>query len=207
MTTDFCGLCNNKVEEFGIHAYGCKLCPKWIHSHCIFPNASDNDLQILFKYSCGFDVKCLSCKQKSNIKLEQLVDEVKEMKQQLSCNSQCMNGVQKSLKSEAASNTSFEKESSENALNKVIKNSFRNVIQSERDKCDLDESNSVADLDRVVEIGNLINSSANPVEAIRLKSVASTHSRLLKITFLKEQDARNYRLSFEKNRLGKTCQI
>ena len=95
--------------------------------------------------------------------MEQLVDEAKEIRQQLSCNSQCMNEVQKSLKSEATSNTNFEKESSENALNKVIKNSFRNVIESEKDKCDLilphlDESNSVADLDRVVEIGNLINS-------------------------------------------------
>ena len=90
----------------------------------------------------------------------------------------------------------------------MIKNSFRNGIQSEKDKCDLilahlDESNSVADLDRVVDIGNLINSSANLVEAIRLRSVASNHSRLLKITFSKEQDARNYRLSFEKNKFEK----
>ena len=123
-----------------------------------------------------------------------------------------MNEVQKSLKSGATSKTNFEKESSENALNKVIKNSFRNVIQSEKDKCHLilahlDESNSVADLDRVVEIGNLINSPANPVVAIRLGSVASNHSRLLKITFLKELDARNYTLSFEKNKFEKRLSI
>ena len=132
------------------------------------------------------------------------MDEVKEIKQLLSCNSPYMNELQKSLKSEATSKTNFEKESYENALNKVIKNSFRNVIQSEKDKCHLtlahlDKCNSVANLDRVVKMGNFINSSANSVEAVEPESVASNHFCLLKISFLNEQYARNYRLSFEKN--------
>ena len=58
-----CGICNEKVKETGYRVYGCECCPKWLHAKCIFPNASEEELKILFKYNSGFDVKCNVCKQ------------------------------------------------------------------------------------------------------------------------------------------------
>ena len=38
MENELCGICtgNEKVNEFGSQAYGCELCPKWIHGFFCF---------------------------------------------------------------------------------------------------------------------------------------------------------------------------
>ena len=71
------------MECSGYKAYGCELCPAWLHAKCVFPNASDNDLKILYKFNSEFDVKCLSCKNESKQKCADLVKDVKEIKEQM----------------------------------------------------------------------------------------------------------------------------
>ena len=65
---NLCSVCNEDVQSSGYKTYGCEICPAWIHAKCAFPNASDNDLKILYKFNSGFDVKCHSCKQDSKQK-------------------------------------------------------------------------------------------------------------------------------------------
>ena len=57
-----CGICCEKVKTFGCEAYDCEMCPKWIHAKCAFPNATIDDLKILYKYNSGFVIKCIFCK-------------------------------------------------------------------------------------------------------------------------------------------------
>ena len=54
-------------------AYGCELCPAWLHAKCIFSNASDTNLQILFEFNSSFDVQCQERQQKQRAKLANLV--------------------------------------------------------------------------------------------------------------------------------------
>ena len=70
---DLCGIYNEPVKHRGYKAYGCELCPAWLHAKCIFPNASEAKLNILFEFNSSFDVKCQECKQKQKVKLTNLV--------------------------------------------------------------------------------------------------------------------------------------
>ena len=79
-----CGVCNDEVKQFGHEAYGCELCPKWIHAGCAFPNATKDDLKILFKFNLGFDVKCSSCKRDSKVYVDQIMKDVQDIKEKLS---------------------------------------------------------------------------------------------------------------------------
>ena len=82
---NLCGICNERVKKFGHEAYGCELCPRWIHAACAFPNASGEDLKTLFKFNHGFDVKCNDCKRNAKVYTEQLMNNVKEIQEKLSC--------------------------------------------------------------------------------------------------------------------------
>ena len=59
------------------------MCPRWLHSKCAFPNASDDNLVTLYKFHLGFEIKYPSCKQKSKVKSDLLVKEITEIKVQL----------------------------------------------------------------------------------------------------------------------------
>lgn len=61
--------------------YGCEFCPSWIHATCLFPNAPDSKLKILFEYHSGFCVRCRECKQASKERTSQLVtkEDIKQL--------------------------------------------------------------------------------------------------------------------------------
>ena len=61
------------MKDHGYKAYGCELCPAWLHAKCIFPSASEAKLKILFKFNSSFDVKCQECTQKQKVKLTNLI--------------------------------------------------------------------------------------------------------------------------------------
>ena len=44
---DLCGICDEPMKDRGCKAYGCELCPAWLHAKCVFPNASEAKLEIL----------------------------------------------------------------------------------------------------------------------------------------------------------------
>ena len=69
----FMWYCNEPVKDRGYKAYGCELCPAWLHAKCIFSNASEAKLKILFEFNFSFDVKCQECKQKQKMKLTNLL--------------------------------------------------------------------------------------------------------------------------------------
>ena len=97
MENELCRICNEKVNKFGAQAYGCELCPKWIHGSCVFPNASKSELGIFCKYNSGFDVKCCFCRQQAKRNFEQLVNEISDMKKQLVSNNEIISQVKLSL--------------------------------------------------------------------------------------------------------------
>ena len=68
-----CSVSNEKVREADYQIYGCEQCPTSLHTKCIFPNASNEELNIIFKYNSGFDVKCNVCKQAVKSGSEKLV--------------------------------------------------------------------------------------------------------------------------------------
>ena len=71
---DICGICRNySIKDCGYKAYGCELCPAWLHAKCVFPIASDTKLQILFEFNLSFDVTCQECQQKQKAKLANLL--------------------------------------------------------------------------------------------------------------------------------------
>ena len=55
---DLSDMCGEPVKDHGYKAYGGELCPAWLHAKCIFPNASEAKLKILFEFNSSFDVKC-----------------------------------------------------------------------------------------------------------------------------------------------------
>ena len=59
---DLCGICGEPVKDRKYKVYRCELCPAWLHATCIFPNASETKLKILFEFNFSFDVKCQECK-------------------------------------------------------------------------------------------------------------------------------------------------
>ena len=63
-----CVICDEEITSFGYKAYGCELCPRWLHSKCAFPNAFNDNLVTLYKFHLGFEIKCPSCKK--NLKLK-----------------------------------------------------------------------------------------------------------------------------------------
>ena len=70
---DLCGIFGGPMKDRGYKAYGCELCAAWLHAKCVFPNASEAKLKILFEFNYSFDVKCQECKQKQKVKLTNLV--------------------------------------------------------------------------------------------------------------------------------------
>ena len=42
-----CGICNKEVHEKGFKMGFCKYCLSWLHSKCVFPNASEAKLKVL----------------------------------------------------------------------------------------------------------------------------------------------------------------
>ena len=74
-----CGICK-EVIHFAHEAYGCELCPLWIHANCAFPNASEYELKTLFKFNAGFDIICRSSKKRPKEKNEELSKDVEEIK-------------------------------------------------------------------------------------------------------------------------------
>ena len=78
-----CVICDEEITSLGHKAYGCELCPRWLHSKYAFPNASNDDLVTLYKFYLGFEIKCPSCKQKSKVESDLLVKEITEIKIQL----------------------------------------------------------------------------------------------------------------------------
>ena len=58
-----CGICDEKINVKGYKIYGCEFCPVWLHASCVFPNASEDKLKILFEFNTGFCVMCRECKQ------------------------------------------------------------------------------------------------------------------------------------------------
>ena len=137
MKNVLCGICTNEVEHFGYLAYGCELCPQWIHAECLFPKASNSELKILFKYNSGYDVKCLSCKQETKV---QMFKELAEMRDQLTSYSKSLdnfkNGLQlqpnleKSVEEMKKSNADIAKQHSQGLL-KEAKVSSEKVIKKE----------------------------------------------------------------------------
>lgn len=70
---DNCGICGELMKDRGYKVYGCELCPTWLHAKCVFPNASEAKLKILFEFNSSFDVKCKACQQNLKVKLADLV--------------------------------------------------------------------------------------------------------------------------------------
>ena len=70
---DLCGVCGEPMKDRGYKAYGCELCPAWLHAKCVFPNALEAKLKILFEFNSSFNVKCQECRQKQKVKLTNLV--------------------------------------------------------------------------------------------------------------------------------------
>ena len=86
----------------------------------------------------------------------------------------------------------------------MVKTSVQSALDSEKTKCELiisrlDESGS--DLENVLQIGESVSSQAKPVDVQRLGQKSAGTSRLLKVTFSSFSDARNFRLSFDKNKM------
>ena len=71
--SDICGICGEVMKNSGYKANGCELCPAWLQAKCVFPNAFDTKLQILFEFNSSFDVKCQEGQQKQKAKLANLV--------------------------------------------------------------------------------------------------------------------------------------
>ena len=63
-----CGICSQELSEAdtGFLSYGCAACPAWIHAKCIFAGAKQEELQTIFKFHRGFEVKCNVCRQAQN---------------------------------------------------------------------------------------------------------------------------------------------
>ena len=80
-TNGSCGICGDPMTDQEHKAYGCELCPAWVHAKWVFPNVSDAKLKILFEFNAGFDVKCRDCKVK---KLNWQIGLQKIIKQQAS---------------------------------------------------------------------------------------------------------------------------
>ena len=86
----------------------------------------------------------------------------------------------------------------------MVKTSVQSALDSEKTKCELiisrlDESGS--DLENVLQIGESVGSQAKPVDVQRLGQKSAGISRLLKVAFSSFSDARNFRLSFDKNKM------
>ena len=59
----FCGVCQEEINEcLGYKVYSCELRLIYIHSKCMFPNASETKLKVLYEFNTCFDVKCPECK-------------------------------------------------------------------------------------------------------------------------------------------------
>ena len=59
----FCGVCQDEINErLGYKVYSCELCLIRIHAICMFPNASEMKLKVLYEFNTCFDVKCPECK-------------------------------------------------------------------------------------------------------------------------------------------------
>ena len=65
--SDICDICGELMRDSGYKVFGCELCPVWLKTKCVFPNASETKLQILF------DVKCQESQHKQKAKLSNLV--------------------------------------------------------------------------------------------------------------------------------------
>ena len=70
---NICGICGEPMKDCGYKAYGCELCPAWLHAKYVFPNASEAKLKISFEFNSSFDVKYQECRQKQKVKLTNLV--------------------------------------------------------------------------------------------------------------------------------------
>ena len=59
----FCGVCQDEINErLDYKVYSCELCLIRIHAKCMFPNASETKLKVLYEFNTCFDVKCPECK-------------------------------------------------------------------------------------------------------------------------------------------------
>ena len=125
---EFCGICTKRVEEFGCQAYGCELCPKWIHALCLFPNASASELDTLFKYNTGFDVRCRSCKQEGKRKSENMVNEIYGIKEQLMVYNRKITELQGSLQEPSGNLTESTIEVIENTCADIAKKHSLNLL-------------------------------------------------------------------------------
>ena len=125
---EFCGICTKRVKEFGCQAYGCELCPKWIHALCLFPNASASELDTLFKYNAGFDVRCRSCKQEGKRKSENMVIEIYAIKEQLMVYNRKVTELQGSLQEASGNPTESTIEVIENTYADIAKKHSLNLL-------------------------------------------------------------------------------
>ena len=71
--SDISGIFGELMNDSEYKAYGCELCPAWLHAKCVFPNTSDTKLRILFEFNSSFDVKCQERQQQQKAKLANLV--------------------------------------------------------------------------------------------------------------------------------------
>ena len=63
----FCGVCQEEINErLGYKVYSCELCLIRIHAKCMFLNASETKLKVLYEFNTCFDVKCPECKANYN---------------------------------------------------------------------------------------------------------------------------------------------
>lgn len=152
-----CGICGEVMKDQGYKAYGCELCPVWLHAKCIFPNASEPKLKVLFEFNSSFDVKCRQCQQNKKIKLANLVtkDDFKKF----------TSSVEKNLKSGFKITEECAQTIQENQIRK-LQNTFAEALKGSNSLIDNIESK----LEKLPDIALQISDKNEEVEKNKRKN-------------------------------------
>ena len=226
---ELCPSCNNKATDFDDRWVGCVLCTYWICLDCAYKSLPGAEPQnkgsknakkfydsLKGTTSSPWQYFCSNCIMKlpslkstpskitNNVseQITKLTNTVNELAKKITSLEQQLRPIATAATSptwaEIAGINSPQK------LSKVVKTSVQSALDSEKTKCKLiisrlDESGS--DLENVLQIGKSVGSQTKPVDVQRLGQKSAGTSRLLKVTFSSFNDPRNFRLSFDKNKM------